>query len=94
MPHIPILELRPELREQDGAADDLDDTETPEDRTDQNNQNSNGANAEETEANDIFHEEPTAAQCGFMQRCKTFIFGKQINAPQDRIQLVEMDNSK
>ena len=71
MPHIPILELRPELREQDEAAADEDD------RADQIN---DGATAEETEANTTFHnlEERTTAKYGLVQKFKRYIFRTKV----------------
>ena len=79
MPHIPIVELRPELPEQDEENDDSDDPGIPQDTTDQNNQSSNGANTEETEANTTFHdlEVHMAAKYGLLQRVKRFVFWKK-----------------
>ena len=60
MPHVPLLELRPELREQDEENDDADDPETRQDTADDNDQSNEGANAAEMGANCAFN---NSAEC-------------------------------
>ena len=80
MPHVPLLELRPELREQDEVHGDTD----PEDAVD--NVESITESIEETnaagmEASTTFHdlEEHRDVEVGVIDRVKRFMFRKQVN---------------
>ena len=83
MPHVPILELRPELREQNEATDDPDDPEDAVDNTELNTtQSTDEGNTAETEANTTFHDleaKPTGAKFGLVQRIKRFISKRKAN---------------
>ena len=82
MPHVPILELRPELREQNEATDDPDDPQDAVDDTEVNTEGTNEANTEEIEANTTFHDleaEPTSGNNGLVQRVKRFISKRKVN---------------
>ena len=98
MPHIPILELRPELREQNEASDDPDDPQGAIDDTELNTQETNEADAGEMEANTTFHDfeaEQTCAKYGLVQRVKRFILRRKANGGNNaagRIGLVMADN--
>ena len=73
MPHVPILELRPDLREQNEATGDPDD---PQDGTELNTEGTDEANAAEVEGNTTFHDleaEHTGSNIGLVQRVKRFI---------------------
>ena len=78
MPHVPILELRPELREQHNAVDD-------------NELNPHGiddANGAEMEANTTFHDleaKPTGGYNGLVQMIKRFISKKKANGGNIRV---------
>ena len=78
MPHIPLLELRPKLREENETCDDPNDTLTQQDATDPNSQSAE-AKAGDMEANTTFHdlEEHVGVKHGVMQRVKRFIFKKK-----------------
>ena len=79
MPHIPLLELRPELREQNETPDNPDD---PRDATGANNQSVDEADAGEMEANTTFHDleaEHTGAKYGLVQKVKRFILKRTAN---------------
>ena len=81
MPHVPILELRPELREQDEALNDPDDPQTGQDATDLNDQSTSEASAGETDTNTTVHNleaKCTGAKYGVMQRVKKFIFRSRV----------------
>ena len=83
MSHIPLLELRPELREQDETRDEPDDTQTQQDTTDHNSQSMDEADAAEMEANTTFHDleaERTGGNNGLMQKVKRFISKKKVNS--------------
>ena len=82
MPHVPILELRPELREQNEATDDPDDPQDAVDDTEVNTEGTDEANTEEIEANTTFHDleaEPTSGNNGLVQRVKRFISKRKVN---------------
>ena len=55
MPHVPILELRPELREQNEATGDSHDPQDAVDDTELNTDGTDEANTAEIEANTTFH---------------------------------------
>ena len=79
MPHIPLLELRPELREQNETPDNPDD---PRDATGANSQSVDVADAGEMEANTTFHNlevEHTGVNNGLVQRFKRFISKRKAN---------------
>ena len=82
MLHIPLLELRPELREQNETGDDPDDPQTPREATDPNSQSIDEANAAEMEANTSFHDlaaAHTGGNNGLVQRVKRFISKRKVN---------------
>ena len=82
MPHVPILELRPELREQNEVTDDPDDQPEIVGDTELNTQSTNEGNAAEVEANTTFHNfeaEHTGANVGLVQRVKKFISKRKAN---------------
>ena len=77
MPHVPLLEIRPELREQDEALDDPEDPETEQDTNHNNGQSTDEADAGEMETYTTFQNlaaKCAGAKCGVMQRVKRFIF--------------------
>ena len=78
MPHIPLLELKPELREQNEARDDPDHPQTQQDATDPNSQ-SVEAETIDMEANTTFQDlkEHVGVKHGVMQRVKRFLFKKK-----------------
>ena len=81
MPHIPLLELRSELREVNETRDDPDDTKSQQDDTDYNDQ-SVEAEAGDMEANASFQDlkEHVGVKHGVMQRVMRFLFKKKINS--------------
>ena len=81
MPHVPLLELRPELREQNETIDDPDEPQDTVDNVGVNAQDIDEANAGNLEANTTFHnlEEHRSAKYGVMERLKRFIFRKKEN---------------
>ena len=98
MPHVPRLELRPELREQNEASDDPDDPQDAVDDTEVNTEGTNEANTEEIEANTTFHNleaEPTSGNNGLVQRVKRFISKRKVNGRNiaaGRTELVRADD--
>ena len=94
MPNVPILELRPELREQNEASDDPDDPQNTMDNVELNAEDTDEANAAEMEANTTFHDlqdERTGANNGLVQRFKRFISKKKVNCrnnPAGRIRCI------
>ena len=83
MPHVPILELRPELREQNEATGDPDD---PQDNTEVNTEGTDEANAAEMEDNTTCHDleaERTVGNNGLVQRVKRFISKRKVNGRRD-----------
>ena len=90
MPHVPLLELRPELREQDDAQGDPDDPQDTMENVELDTQGIDEANTAEMEANTTFHnfEEQVDAKYGVIQRVKRLIFRKKVNGrhnPRGRI---------
>ena len=81
MPHVPLLELRPELQEQEDAQGDPDDPQDTMDNVEVDTQGIDEANAAEMEANITFHnfEEQVDAKYGVIQRIKRLIFRKNVN---------------
>ena len=82
MPRVPLLELRPELREQNEVGDDPDDPQDTVDDGDLNTEGTDEAYAAEREANTIFHDlraEPAGAKYGLVQRVKRFISKRKVN---------------
>ena len=82
MPHVPILELRPELREQTEVTNDPDDPQEAADDTELNTEGCDEANAAEIEANTTFHDleaEHTGRNNGLVQRVKRFISKRKAN---------------
>ena len=95
MPHVPILELRPELREQNEASDDPDDAEgNIVDDVDLNAEGTDEANT----VNTTFHNleaEGTGGNNGLVQRFKRFISKRKVNGGNiavDRTELVGAEN--
>ena len=87
MPHIPILELRPELREQNEASDDPDDPQDAVDDAEGNTMDDVDLNAEGTDGantvNTTFHNleaEHAGGNNGLVQRFKRFISKKKVNS--------------
>ena len=71
MSHVPILELRPELREQNEASDDPDDPQDVADDTELNTETTDEGNTAEMEANTTFHnleDEPTSKNNGLVKK--------------------------
>ena len=97
MPHVPLLELRPELREQNEANDEND---NPQDTVDDdlNIEGSDEGNAAEMEANTTFHDfeaKPTGGNNGLVQRVKRFISMRKVNGrydPEGRTRLVATED--
>ena len=94
MPHVPLLELRPELREQDETSGDaLNDL-------DLNAEDTEETNATEMEANTTFHDlraERTGAKYRLVQRVKRFISnrnGGNIAAGRTRLMRAEDNNMR
>ena len=82
MPHVPILELRPELREQNEATDDPDAPQDTVNNVELNTEDTDEANTAEMEANTTFHDlraEHTGAKYGLVQRFKIFISKRKTN---------------
>ena len=105
MPHVPLLELKPELREQDEMSGDPDDPQyavndaegNTMDDVDLNTQGTNEANSGEMEANTTFHnlEEHVGVKHGVMQRVKRFIFREKVNSrnnPAGRIRCMTTED--
>ena len=88
MPHIPLLELRPELREQNETRNDPDDPQTQQDATDPNSQSVDGADAAEMEGNTTFHDfeaEHTGGNNGLVQRVKRFISKRKVKGGKNAV---------
>ena len=82
MPHVPILELRPELKEQNEVTDDPDDSQDAVDDADLNAEGTGEGNLTEMEGNTSFHDleaEPTSGNNGLVQRVKRFISKRKVN---------------
>ena len=82
MPHVPLLKLRPELREQNEVGDDPDHPQDTVDNVDMNAEGANEAYAAERDANTTFHDlraGPTGAKYGLVQRVKRFISKRKAN---------------
>ena len=82
MPHVPILELRPELREENEVTGHSDDPQDAVDDTELNTEGTNEANAGEMEANTTFHDfeaEQTYDKYGLVQRFKRYISKRKTN---------------
>ena len=82
MPHIPILELRPELQEQNETPGDPDDPQDAVDNTEVNTEGSDETNTAEVEANTTFHNieaAHTGANNGLIKRVKRFISKRKVN---------------
>ena len=85
MPHIPILELRPELKEQNEETGDPDD---PQDDTKLNTEGTDQENMAEMEGNTRFHDleaERTVGNNGLVQRVKRFITKRKVNDRHDPV---------
>ena len=82
MPHVALLELKPELREQDDASGDHDDSNDTMDNVTLNTQRTDESNSGEMETNTTFHdlEEHVGVKDGVMQKVKRFIFRKKVNS--------------
>ena len=86
MPHVPILELRPELREQNEATCDPDYPQGNVDDVDLNAEATHEENTTEMEANTTFHDletEHTGAKYGLVKRIKRFISKRKVNSRHD-----------
>ena len=98
MPHVPLLELRPELREQNEANDENDNPQDTVDDGDLNIKGSEEGNAAEMEANTTFHDfepKPTGGNNGLVQRVKRFISMRKVNGrhdPEGRTRLVTAED--
>ena len=98
MPHVPILEMRPELREQNEATDDPDDPHDAVDDTEVNTQATDEANTAEMETDTTFHNletECAGRNNGLVERVKRFISKRKANRGNravDRIELVMNEN--
>ena len=86
MPHVPILELRPELQKQNEATEDPYDPQDAVDETEVNiegaGEGNTEANTPEVEANTTFHNlevEHTGVNNGLVQRVKRFISKRKAN---------------
>ena len=81
MPHILLLELRPELREQNEERNDTEDPQDTVDTAGLNTQGNDGADAGEIEANTTFEglKEHIAIKRGVIDRMKRFISSNKIN---------------
>ena len=80
MPHVPILELRPELREQNEETDDPDAPQDLFNDTELNTEGTDEANLTEMEA--TFHDlesKHTGGNNGLVERVKRFISKRKIN---------------
>ena len=99
MPHIPLLQLRPELREQEEALNDPDDLQAELDTAYDNVQHHDGANADEMEANTTFHHLETEPSGGLVERVKRFVSKIKVNrvnnaARRTRYVMAEDDNMR
>ena len=102
MPHIPILELRPELKERNELTDDPDERQDNVDDVDSIAEATHEENTTEMEANTTFHDlraEHTGGNNGLIQRVKRFISKRKVNGghgPAGRIRCVtnEIDNMR
>ena len=82
MPHVPILELRPELKEQNEVTGDPDDSQDAVDDADLNAEGTGEGNLTEMEGNTSFHDleaEPTSGNNGLVQRFKRFLSKRKVN---------------
>ena len=92
MPHVPLLQLRPQLGEQDEALNDPDETAQG------NADDDDDTNGPEIEANTTFHDldtESTHAKYGVVERVKRFISKIKVNSRKiavSRIRLVTAEN--
>ena len=83
LPHVPLIELRPELREQNEALNDPDDPQTVQNVTDLNGQSVDQTDGGEIEAYTTFHDltiEHTGANYGIVQRVKRFVSKIKVNS--------------
>ena len=98
MPHVPILEMRPELREQNEATCDPDDPQDAVDDTEVNTQATDEASTAEMETDTTFRNLETECKgrnYGLVERVKRFISKRKANRGNravDRIELVMNEN--
>ena len=93
MPHVPLLQLRPEIRQHTEAQGDPGDTEDTADDVELNNESIEDANPGGMETNTTFHDfgEHSSVKHGKIQMIKRFIFRKKVNGQQDVIPLVRIN---
>ena len=97
MPHIPIFELRPELREQNEGTDDPDDPHDTLDDVVLNAEDIDEVSASEMEANTTFHNleaEHTGENDGLLQRVKSLISKKKVNGRNIAVGRTELVRAK
>ena len=95
MPHNRILELRPELQEQNEVGDDTDHQQDTVDDTELSTEGNNGTDADEMEASTTFHDleaEPTGEKYGIVDRVKRFMFRKRVNVANNAGQVKSNNN--
>ena len=94
MPHVPLLKLRPELREPDEVHDDTD-PEDPVDNVESNTESIEDANVGGMDTNTTFHdlEEHRDVEVGVIDRVKRFMVRKQVNGRNNAVVLATAEDN-